>query len=99
MAGSTDAPIGPDDPWVAIATAIDRRTAAGATLGRAEAVSPEAALEMFLGPLDDPGGAPRRVERGAPADLCLIDVPLEDVLDDPSSGHVRATWIGGEAAY
>lgn len=99
VAGSTDAPFGPDDPWVAIATAIDRRTAAGATLGRAEAVSPEAALEMFLGPLDDPGGAPRRVERGAPADLCLLDVPLEDVLDDPSSGHVRATWIGGEAAY
>ena len=47
----------------------------------------------------DPGGAPRRVEVGAPADLCLLDRPLTDVLADPSADHVRATWIGGRVVH
>jgi predicted amidohydrolase YtcJ len=72
VAASSDAPHGPADPWRAIAAAVTRRTAAGAVLGKAERITPAAALALFLGPLDAPGGPPRRVEAGAPADLCLL---------------------------
>lgn len=95
VGGSTDAPYGHPDPWRAIATAIERRTSSGAPLGVREAVAPERALALFLATPDHPGGAPRRVEVGAPADLCLLDAPLSQVLEDPSSTHVAATVIGG----
>ncbi len=95
VGGGTDAPYGHPDPWQAIASAIERRTSGGALLGLREAVSPERALALFLTPLDDPGGPPRRVAVGAPADLCLLDAPLSQVLEDPSSSHVVATVIAG----
>ena len=60
-----------------------------------EAVSPERALALFLTPLGDPGGERRRVVPGAPADLCLLDAPLSQVLEDPSSSHVALTIHGG----
>ena len=95
VGGSTDAPYGHPDPWRDIATAIERRTASGAPLGLREAVAPERALALFLTPLDAPGGAPRRVAVGAPADLCLLDGPLSSVLEDPSSRRVAHTVIAG----
>lgn len=96
VGGSTDAPYGHPDPWRDIGTAIERRTSSGAPLGLREAIAPERALSLFLTPLDAPGGTARRVEVGAPADLCLLDAPLSQVLEDPSSSHVVATVIGGE---
>jgi predicted amidohydrolase YtcJ len=58
LAGS-DAPYGDPDPWVGVAAAIDRRTAGGRVLGRAEALDPAAALWLY---------------RGAPAgDLVVLD--------------------------
>ena len=95
VGGSTDAPFGPADPWVAIRTAIDRRTASGAVLGADEAVEPRRALGLFLGEPDRPGGPERTIEPGAPADLCLLAVPLAEALADPSADHVCATWIDG----
>jgi len=95
VGGGTDAPFGHPDPWRAIAAAIDRRTAGGDTLGREEAVPPERALALFLTPPGGPGGAPRRVEVGAPADLCLLDGPLDEILANPSADRVAATVIGG----
>jgi predicted amidohydrolase YtcJ len=95
VGGGTDAPYGHPDPWRDVAAAIDRRTASGAPLGVREAVSPERALALFLTPPEAPGGQPRRVEVGAPADLCLLDAPLSHVLEDPSSSHVVVTVIGG----
>jgi predicted amidohydrolase YtcJ len=95
VGGGTDAPFGHPDPWRAIATAIERRTSEGAPLGVREAVSPERALALFLTPPDSPGGRPRRVEVGVPADLCLLDAPLSRVLEAPSSAHVALTVHGG----
>jgi predicted amidohydrolase YtcJ len=95
VGGGTDAPFGHPDPWRAIATAIERRTSEGAPLGLREAVSPERALALFLTPPDAPGGRPRRVAVGAPADLCLLDAPLSRVLEAPSSDHVALTIHGG----
>jgi predicted amidohydrolase YtcJ len=95
VGGGTDAPYGHPDPWRAIASAVERRTSSGTPLGVREAVSPERALALFLTPLDDPGGTPRRVELGAPADLCLLHGPLSHMLEGPSSDNVAATVIAG----
>jgi predicted amidohydrolase YtcJ len=99
VGGSTDAPFGDPDPWRAVATAVDRRTAEGRPLGRTEAVPAERALALFLTPPDAPGGTVRTVRVGAPADLCLLDAPLADVLDTPSSDRVTATIIAGTIAF
>jgi predicted amidohydrolase YtcJ len=95
VGGGTDAPFGHPDPWRAIAAAIDRQTSGGAPLGVREAVSPERALALFLTPPEEPGGEPRRVGVGAPADLCVLDAPLSQVLEEPSSSHVVLTVVGG----
>jgi predicted amidohydrolase YtcJ len=97
VAGSSDAPHGPADPWRAIAAAVGRRTGDGAVLGADERVAPRAALDLFLGPLDAPGGPPRRVEVGVPADLCLLHRPLAEVLAEPDAAAVRLTLVGGRA--
>src|SRR5690606_28518745 len=99
VGGGTDAPLGHPDPWRAVATAIERQTASGAPLGVREAVSPERALALFLTPPASPGGEPRRVEVGAPADLCLLDGPLSQVLEAPSSSSVILTIIGGTVRH
>ena len=92
----SDAPVTSADPWAGIAAASTRRTRSGAEVGfLAEAVPPRLALGWYLADPLDPGGPPRRVEAGAPADLCLLDRPLDVALADPSAGHVRATWVGG----
>jgi predicted amidohydrolase YtcJ len=98
VAGSTDAPFGPDDPWLAMRAAVDRRTRAGALLGPDEAVEPARALELFLGAPTAPGTMVRRVAPGAAADLCLLGLPLAPALHDLSASAVRACWIGGRLA-
>jgi predicted amidohydrolase YtcJ len=95
VGGGTDAPFGDPDPWLAIRAAVERRTAGGAPLGLREAVSPERALALFLTPPDDPGGEVRRVRPGAPADLCLLDASLSQVLEEPSSDRVALTVHAG----
>ncbi len=95
VGGSTDAPFGPDDPWLALRAATERSAPSGASVGADEGLAPAAALALFLGPLDLPGGPIRRVRPGAPADLCLLDVPLDVALREPSSRHVALTIAGG----
>ncbi len=94
VGGSTDAPFGPADPWIAIRTAINRQTPAAATLGSAERISPREALNMFLTNPLDPGGKPRNLAVGSPADLCLLRAPLALVFVDPTSKSVRCTSNG-----
>ncbi len=99
VALSSDAPYGSPDPWTAIAAASTRRTAAGATLGLGERIDAADALARYLGAALDPGGSPRRVEVGAPADLCLLAGPLREALAAPSSDCVRATLIAGDVVF
>ncbi|MCU1587079.1 MAG: putative amidase [Frankiales bacterium] len=99
VAGSTDAPYGDPDPWRAVAAAVTRRTRNGVTLGADETLQASRALALFLGPATNPGGLVRRIAPGEPADLCLLDAPLEVVLREPSSDHVAATVIAGELVY
>lgn len=95
VAAGTDAPFGRPDPWRAMAAAVHRRTASGAVLGPDERIAPARALDLFLGPLEDPGGPPRRVLEGALADLCVLDRPRADALADLATVEVAATVIGG----
>lgn len=99
VAGSTDAPFGPEDPWLAMRAAVDRRTRSGVVLGADDRIAPHRALALFLGAPDAPAGPPRRLAPGDPADLCLLDVALDRALDDLSSEHVRATWIAGSPVH
>ncbi len=99
VAGSSDAPYASPDPWAGMAAAMRRRTMAGATLGGAERVDAMTAVAMYLGTASDPGGPPRRVEVGAPADLCLLKAPLAEALANASAGLVRATFIGGDMVF
>ena len=94
VAGSSDAPYSAPDPWAAVRAAVDRRTSAGEVLGPDEQLSLERAIELFTGDPLDPGRAHRRVATGAPADLCLLDRPLEDPLP-PTAQDVRATYRAG----
>jgi predicted amidohydrolase YtcJ len=99
VGGSTDAPFGPDDPWVAIATMVSRTTTSGRLLGPGEVVAPTVALARFLSDPLDPGGPPRTVRAGIAADLVLLDRDLSRALDAPSSRHVAATWVGGSLVH
>lgn len=74
LAGSSDAPFGSADPWAAMHAAVTRRTSSGQTVGRDESLTPEQALALFLGSLEDPG-RPRCIQPGMPADLCLLKYP------------------------
>jgi predicted amidohydrolase YtcJ len=99
VAGSSDAPYASPDAWAGMAGAVRRRTAEGAILGGGERIGPAAALAMYLGAADDPGGPSRRVEIGAPADLCLLRVPLADALAALSAELVRATFVAGRMVF
>jgi predicted amidohydrolase YtcJ len=94
VAGSTDAPFGPADPWLAIAAASTRRTASGRVLGPAERVCAGAALRLFLADPLDPRRT-RTVAVGQPADLCVLRAPLAAALAAPAGAMVRATVAGG----
>ena len=98
LAAGSDAPFGKPDPWAAMAAAVSRRTASGRPIGGGEALTPEAALDLFLA---DPADLGRRrvVEVGAPADLCLLDAPWSAVRNSLSAERVRATIIGGRIVH
>lgn len=95
VAGSTDAPFTSLDPWAAMRAAVHRRAPSGTVVGATEAVAPATALGLFLGRPDDPGGPPRKVRVGEPADLCLLDRPLAQALTRLRAEDVVATVTGG----
>jgi predicted amidohydrolase YtcJ len=99
VAGGTDAPFGRADPWRAMRAAVTRRTERGLVIGAGEAVDAPAALDLFLSGPHDPGGVPRRVRVGAPADLCLLHRPLAPALASLDADLVAATIIGGDVVH
>ena len=98
LAAGSDAPFGSPDPWAAMAAAVDRQTRSGATLGGDEALFPEEALALFLARPEDLTEQ-RRIARGAPADLCLLDRSWDRARTAFSADLVRATLIGGSIVY
>ncbi|MGC9542103.1 amidohydrolase family protein [Streptomyces sp. UG1] len=86
VAAGTDAPYGTHDPWAVMRAAVAR--------GNGEGLTPQAALRLFLGRPERPS-TPRKVTVGAPADLCLLRVPLREALDALTADAVRAVYVGG----
>jgi predicted amidohydrolase YtcJ len=99
LGAGSDAPFGDPDPWLAMQAAVDRRTGRGDVLGAGEGVSPERALALFTTPWDAPGGRPRRVAPGTPADLCLLDRSWARARDLLSSAQVAATFRAGRPLW
>jgi len=98
LAGGSDAPFGEANPWAAMAAAVDRRTRAGCRLEGEETLTPEQALSLFLAdPLDL--GSQRRIEVGAPANLCLLSKPWREARRALSAELVRAVCVGGRLVH
>ncbi|MDO8389589.1 MAG: amidohydrolase family protein [Actinomycetota bacterium] len=98
VAFGSDAPYGSADPWAMIRAAAQRRTAAGQVLGAHEALSATDALARLHGSAAQPT-RPREVVVGAPADLCLLDRPLTEMLATPDALAVCATIVGGNVVF
>lgn len=98
LAAGSDAPFGDADPWAAMRAATTRRTRDGRVIGPEEALSPEAALALFLADPSDLARR-RRIAPGAAADLCLLDRPWRDARVRLLAGDVRMTLIGGAVTY
>ena len=95
LAFGSDAPYGGVNPWASMQAAVTRATPSGAILGADERLSPEQALRAYLSPLDDPGGAPRRIAVGAAADLCVLDRPWRAARADLAAAEVALTLKDG----
>jgi predicted amidohydrolase YtcJ len=93
VALSSDAPYGPADPWAVMAAAVTRQTASGQVAGAGERLAFGEALDAYLGAPEDPGGQPRRVRVGSPADLVVLRVPLAGLPGIPAP--VRAVLAAG----
>ncbi|MFI7194222.1 amidohydrolase family protein [Nocardia nova] len=99
VAPSSDAPFGAADPWHTIRSAVRRATPSGTIIAAAERVSARVALAGYLSPPEDPGGPPRRLYRGCPADLCLLSEPLGTALTHPDAGLVSVVVQAGEVVF
>lgn len=98
LAAGSDAPFGSCDPWRSMAAAVARRTAEGALIGEAEALTLEEALDLYL---REPEALHRRrtIAVGVPADLCLLDLPWAQARTNLSSDIVRTTFVDGRIIY
>jgi predicted amidohydrolase YtcJ len=97
--GGSDAPFGGWNPWRAMQAAVARRIGSGAVLGGEERMTPEAALGLYTGRLEDPGGAGRRVAVGEAAELCVLTQPWRLAREDLAGVTVRATMRAGEVIF
>jgi predicted amidohydrolase YtcJ len=99
LGAGTDAPYSDADPWLAIRTAVNRRTRDGQPLGLSEALSPERALALFTSPIEAPGAAPAVPSVGDLADFCLVDVPWTLFRDQLNREHVMLTLCRGKISW
>jgi predicted amidohydrolase YtcJ len=99
LAGSTDAPFGDCNPWIAMQAAVSRCTHDGVAIGAGEAISPEEALGLFQSPLATPGQGHRRVMPGVVADLCLLDRSWAEARKNLAEVWVQLTLKDGSPIW
>lgn len=99
VACSSDAPYTDVDPWRSMLTATERKTQRHKNIGVEEKISPSQALSLYMGTSEDPGGAPRKIVPGVEADLCLMKVPMQEVLSHLTQELVAATFVSGQLVY
>ena len=98
LVGGSDAPFGSADPWAAMRAAVRRLTREGEPFGVDEALSPRAALGLYL---KEPLALSRerRIVVGAEADLCLLDRPWTAAQHRLEADDVRACWRSGRLIH
>ncbi len=99
LAAGTDAPYGNLNPWLAMQAAVTRRTSNGAVIGTEEALTPEHALELFLGNPMQPGFGKNIIEVGMPATFCMLDRAWQHARIDLSTITVNKTFIDGAQVW
>ncbi|MCI4330829.1 MAG: amidohydrolase [Thermoplasmata archaeon] len=99
LAGSSDAPVEPLDPWTGIAAAVHR---GDRSIGRwvpaaSEQLTAEAAIQLYTvgggAALEEPGLG--SLEVGAPGDLLLLRTDSLERAVEAGRGAVAETWRGG----
>jgi len=96
LAGSSDAPYGPLNPWIAIRAACNRRSVGGLEIGIQEKLSPRDALNLYLGSSDDPGELPKAPQVGDDADLCVLNA---EAMLGAGVDPVSMTLIAGQLVH
>ncbi len=103
VAGSSDAPSGPESPFVGISTARSRKTLSGKTINQSEEISLDEALTMYV-----QGGAESMehssirgsLSVGMAADLAVLDRDIAQAGDDELRGTTSAvTIVRGDILY
>lgn len=103
LAGSTDAPYDPPDPWRGLSAAVSRSPPGGGSANPTpdEALSPDQALALFTG---NAGRALREpdlgsLEPGARADLVLVEARDLAGAIGAGAAAVRETWVAGRRVF
>jgi predicted amidohydrolase YtcJ len=99
VGGSTDAPYGNPNPWLAMDAAVHRATPQGIILGEHEKLTPESALALFISHPETPGAGPRQLSVGANADFCILDRSWLVARTKLAEVSVVATVRAGEFIY
>jgi predicted amidohydrolase YtcJ len=102
LAGASDAPVVPANPWMGMAAARTRRTRAGRTLTVGERLDAAGALALFTHGAAFALGAAGfgRLASGAPADVVVVEPdPLTAPADEVADTTVRLTLVAGERAW
>jgi len=99
IAGSSDAPFDPSDPWRGLRAAVARRGPDGRSANPSvgEALAPEQALALYTRGAAAAIGLPGHgtLEAGAPADLAVLDAPSLATAIGQAGNPVRETWVAG----
>jgi len=98
LAGSSDAPYDPADPWRGLAAAVHRTGRDGASANAApEGLRPEEALALYTVEAGRALGSPTlgHLEPGAEGDLLVVGAPTVERAIALGAAGVRETWVGG----
>jgi predicted amidohydrolase YtcJ len=99
LAGSSDAPYDPVDPWRGIRASVERTDSEGRSANPtpAESLGPEEAIRLYTGNGGAVLGEPALgvLERDAPADLVFVRARSLAQAIGLGSGAVRETWVAG----
>lgn len=103
VAGSSDFPLAPADPLLALHSLTTRTTARGTIVGAGQRIGVREALDVYTrgsAAASDEEGDKGTLTPGRLADLTVLDTDLTTA--DPqarAAARVRSTWVGGECVH
>ncbi|MFE7978194.1 amidohydrolase [Streptomyces shenzhenensis] len=103
VAGSSDYPLAPPDPLLAIRSLVTRTTAAGTTVGAGQRIGAQDAVDVYTrgsAAASDDESVKGTLTVGRLADLAVLDTDLTTAEPDALPEiRIRSTWVGGECVY